>query len=174
MTTTFKDADGRSWSLRFDGLLLSDLRTQHGINLADLSGGDYLRAEQDSSVLVTALCLLLRDACKAAKVTREQLSASLTGEALDEALAALWEAAKVFFPAKRWSALQSNYSQLSSQWQAMGQAMALLAQPGVPPALVETLTTAILQGLANSVSHSSTAPASATGPDATQWSAATD
>lgn len=173
-TTSFTDSAGRSWTLKFDGLLLADLRAASGINLADLSGGDYFRCEQDASALVTALCVLLREPLKAARVTREQLAESLVGECLDHALAALWEAAKLFFPAKRLSELLRNFNQLSEQWRAMGQAMSLLSQPGIPPALVETLTTAILHGLANSVSAASASTPSAGGPEGTPPSAATD
>ena len=151
-----------------------DLRQQHGINLADLSGSDYLRVESDAGCLVTALCHLLAADAKAAKVHRDDLARSLTGECLDSALEALWGAAKVFFPPKRWSALQLNFGQLQAQHQQMGQALAMLNQPNMPPFLVETLTTAILQGLAASVSANSKAAGSATGPDASLPSAASD
>src|SRR5687768_2275553 len=103
--STFKDSAGREWHIRFDGLLLADLRQQHQINLADLTGADYLALDRDPSVLTVAVAHLVRDQLTAAKVTREQFAAALVGQSLDDALEALWEAAKVFFPPKRLSAL---------------------------------------------------------------------
>lgn len=161
---TFKDTHGREWSIKFDGLLLADLRQAHQINLADLSGADYFRLEQDASCLVTAVCHLVREQLAAAGLTKAQLAAALTGAVLDTALLAVLEAAELFFPPARWSALASSCKTLRDQWQALAPAMAMLAQPGIPPLMVETLTEAIFRGLANSVSPTSAAQASAGGP----------
>lgn len=172
---TFHDSAGREWALRFDGLLLADLTAAHGINLADLAGADYFRIERDPSLLTVAVCFLCREQLGKANVTRQQLAAALVGESLDAAMDALWEAARLFFPARRMSVLQSACDQLHFQWDQMGQAMILLSQPGVPPAIGEALRTAILQGMVHSSSSGKSGESqSATGPAASPSSAASD
>lgn len=170
---SFKDSNGREWSIRFDGLILADLRQQHSINLADLAGADYLLIERDMSILTVAVCHLCREQLKSAGVTREQFAASLVGQSIDDALAAIWEAAKVFFPLKRLSALQSSYESIKGQWEAMGPAMLLMGQPGIPPAIGEALTTAMLRGMDGTALPQSAANQSATGPAANPSNAAT-
>ena len=171
--STFKDSEGREWSIRFDGLILGSLRQQHGINLADLTGADYLTIERDSSVLTVAVAHLVADQLQAAKLTREQFAQALIGQSLDDALAAVWEAAASFFPPAKLSSLQSAFNTLRGQWEAMGPTMLLLGQPGVPPMMADALARMMLAA-ASSGSASSAAGASATGPAASPSNAATD
>ena len=170
---SFKDSSGREWHIKFDGLLLADLRQAHDINLADIAGADYLLIERDSSVLTVAVCHLCKGQLKAAGLSREQLAAALVGQALDDALAAVWEAAKLFFPPKRLSALVSGYESIKGQWEAMGQTLLVLGLPGIPPQIGDALTKAMLQGMAGTASQPSAASPSATGPAASPSNAAT-
>jgi hypothetical protein len=170
--STFKDSTGREWSIRFDGLLLAELRQQHQINLADLTGADYLSLDRDPSVLTVAVAHLVRDQLAAAKLSREQFAATLVGQSLDDALDAVWEAAKVFFPPRKLSALQSSYANLRGQWETMGPTMLLLGQPGVPPMMADALARTMMAA-ASTASASSAASPSATGPEETPSSAAT-
>lgn len=154
---TFTDTNGRSWSVKFDGLLLKTLRDEHGINLGDLSGADYARIETDAAALVEALVCLCAEEMKVAGLSPKQLAAALTGESLEAGLKAIWEAAKQFFPLGRLSGLQSNYkSQLE-----LRQAMAML-----PPGTSTELMSGALQSLLDQKS--------ATGPVAAQSTPATN
>jgi hypothetical protein len=170
--STFKDSTGREWTIRFDGLLLAELRQQHQINLADLTGADYLALDRDPAVLTVAVAHLVREQLAFAKLTREQFAAALIGQSLDEALEALWEAAKVFFPPRRLSALQSSYANLRGQWEAMGPTMLLLGQPGVPPMMADALARTMMAAGSTASANSGTNP-SATGPEKNRSSAAT-
>jgi hypothetical protein len=171
--STFKDSTGREWTIRFDGMLLADQRQQHQINLADLTGADYLSLDRDPSVLTVAVTHLVLDQLAAAKLTREQFAAALVGQSLDDALEAVWSAAKVFFPPKRLSALQSSYANLRGQWETMGPTMLLLGQPGVPPMMADALARTMMAA-ASTASASSEGSPSATGPEGTPSSAASD
>jgi hypothetical protein len=152
----FLDANGREWTVKFDGLLLGGLRDEHGINLGDVGGGDYIRLERDASVLTTALVALCREQWKGAGLTREQFAGGLYGEALEAAHETIWGAAKVFFPPRQLSALQSNCENLKDQWEAMGPAMAILSQPGIPPAITEAVTAALMGGMGGDSTASTT------------------
>jgi hypothetical protein len=169
--STFKDAAGQEWTVRFDGLLLGSLRQQHGINLADLTGADYLTIERDSSQLTVAVAHLLQDQLKAARVTREQFAANLVGQALEDALEAVWSAAESFFPPRQLSRLRSAFETLRGQWEAMGPTLLLLGQPGVPPMMADALAKTMLAA-ASSGSATSAGSGSATGQDASPSNAA--
>lgn len=148
---TFRDSADREWSIKFDGLLLDELRESRGINLADVSGADYGRIENDAGVLTKAVCFLLAEQFKVLPITEKQFAASFTGEAQETALAAIWGAAKVFFRPKQWSALQSNYDQqrqAQEQWAAMRPMLLMLNQPDMP----ESLKLGIMEALKETMS----------------------
>src|SRR5436190_22887357 len=109
----FKDTNSREWSIRFDGVLLKELREAHKINLADIGGASYALLHNDPSALTTAVCFLCADQLETAKLTPKQLAIALYGEAIDDAWAAIWEAAKVFFPPRLLSVLQLRFAQQS-------------------------------------------------------------
>jgi hypothetical protein len=147
---TFHDTAGREWSIKFDGLLLRELRDEHKINLADLGGVDYARIEADAAALVESLCCLCGEQIKAAGLTSRQFAAAITGDALDAGLQAIWEAAQQFFPLGKWSVLESNYAQQVE----MRQALAML-----PPNMQGELMSGALETLL--ASKSATGPAAA-------------
>lgn len=173
---SFIDADGREWTIRFDGLNLAELRRAHGLNLADLTGADYFAIDRDPSLLTVAVTHLVKDQLAAAKVSRPQFAAALVGQALDDAQSALWEAARLFFPPRRLSELQSSYETLRGQWQALGPTLLLLGQPGIPATLTEalarSLTSQAPQTTSSTASPTSAASSSATGPAGSQPNAA--
>ena len=143
---SFKDSSDREWIIRFDGLLLDDLRNERQINLADISGADYLRIETDVGALTRAVCFLCADQFKKEGITDRQFAASFIGESQENAIAAIWGAAKVFFRPKLWSALQSNCAQqrtAQEQWAAMRPMLAMLNQPDMP----QSLQTGIMEAL---------------------------
>jgi hypothetical protein len=142
----FKDTAGREWQVRFDGLLLLDLRQAESIDLADVSGQTYARLERDPALLTAALCVLVRDQLAELKLTRQQFAQVLAGEAFEQAFAALWEAAQNFFPPKLRSALASNLAQhreALDQWEQLRPMMAMLDQPDMPAAMKSAVMEAI-------------------------------
>ncbi len=177
---SFKDTSDREWIIRFDGLLLDDLRNERGINLADISGADYLRIETDAGALTKAVCFLIADQFKTAvpAITEKQFAASFTGEVHEAAIAAIWSAAKVFFPPKKWSALQSSCStrkQFQQQWEEMRPMLARLNQPDMPQALQDGIMEALkeaFQGMSHSDLRTFADQASATGQEVSQLKSA--
>lgn len=105
------NALNRDWTIRFDGLLLDELRTAHDIDLADITAESWLKLEMDQATLCKAVCFLCREQLDAAKLDARALAGALTGETAEAALQSLWAAASFFFRPKLWSALQSALSQ---------------------------------------------------------------
>jgi hypothetical protein len=135
---SFTDSAGRPWTIRFDGLLLGALRDERGINLADVSGADYIRLESDAAVLTRAICFLCADQINAAGITDKQFASAFTGESQEAAIAAIWGAAKVFFRPKHLSALVSNCEQQKAaqkQWDEIRPMLSMLNQPDMPESL---------------------------------------
>lgn len=101
----------RDWSIRFDGLLLGELRDATDIDLADVGGESWLKMETDQAALTRAVCFLCREQLTAASMTAKQLADALCGETAEAAYQALWGATKVFFRPKLMSVLESALSQ---------------------------------------------------------------
>ena len=167
---TFTDDNKREWSIRFDGVLLGELRDATGIDLADVGGESWVKLETDQSSLTKAVCFLCREQLAAKGLTERQLSESLSGESAESALQALWGAAKVFFRPKLLSVLQSAYSQrmeAQEQWNQLRPMLTMLNQPEMPEAMLaaiwEQLTTT-MEGMAAIGSQPSSGNPSATGP----------
>lgn len=167
---SFSDTTGREWTVKFDGLLLSALRAEHKIDLADVSGDTYARLERDDALLTVAVCFLCREQLKAAQLTQQHLASALHGEALESAMQAVWGAAKVFFRPRLWSALESacrQHRESLEKWEALRPAMLMLNQPDMPAAMreavMETLGS-LMQGMSASDSESSAEKTSAGGP----------
>jgi hypothetical protein len=170
---TFNDNAGGTWSLALDGLLLADLREQHKIDLADVTGPTYALLERDAAQLATAVCFLCADQLQAQQLTRRQLSQRLVGDVLDRAFETLLEAAKVFFPARQRSALASALSQYrdaQAKWDQLGPMLQMLNRPDMPPAMKDAVLAALegmmRQTIASGSPRSEERP-SATGPEGT-------
>ena len=177
---TFKDACDREWTVRFDGVILKELRDAHQINLADIGGASFALLNRDPSALTLALCILCGDQFREAKLTTKQFAAHLYGEALEKAWAAVWEAAKVFFPPRLWSALQLRYSQqiqMLDGWEAIQPMMAMLNKPDMPEGMRDAAMAELakmMQGVKTSDLQKLAATPSATGPAEIQLTPATD
>ncbi len=171
---SFKDTSDREWTIRFDGLLLDDLRTERKTNLADISGVDYLRIETDAGALTRAVCFLCAEEIKKAGISEKQFAASFTGEVQESAIEAIWGAAKVFFRPKLWSALQSNCNQqrtAQEQWAEMRPMLAMLNQPDMPQSLKDGIMEALketMQGMSITDLQNLAGSPSAIGQDAAQ------
>lgn len=145
---TFTDDNKREWSIRFDGVLLGDLRDATGIDLADIAGESYVKVETDQVSLTKAICFLCRDQLAAKSLTERQLSEAISGESAQSALDAIWGAAKVFFRPKLWSALQSAFNQRTKaqeQWNQIRPMLAMLNQPDMPEAMREAVMSQVAE-----------------------------
>jgi hypothetical protein len=174
---SFTDTNNREWTIRFDGITLGELRDAHAIDLADIGGESYLKIETDQASLTKAVCFLCRDQLKS--LTAKDLADALTGQAAEDALQAIWGAAKVFFRPKLWSALQSAYKQrqeTQEQWDQIRPMMALLNDPMMPEAIRATVTeqlATMMLSMSSTDSQTSEEHSSATGPVVNQSKPAT-
>lgn len=170
---SFKDINSRVWKIDFDGLLLSDLRTEHKIDLADVTAETYVKLERDDALLTVALCFLCGEQIKDAKLTAKEFAGLLRGQVLADAMAAIWEAAKLFFRPKVWSALQSAYNQrqeAQEKWDTLRPAMAMLNQPDMPEAMKQAVLATItdqMQSMRSTDLQNLVEKQSASGPAAT-------
>lgn len=167
---TFKDLAGREWTIRFDGLLLDELRTERGIDLTDLIGSVYVTLEHDAALLTRALCFLCRDEIEKASLTPRQFAANIAGAVLDSAFAAILQAAQDFFPPRQWSGMHSRYCQQTTmlgEWVQAQPILAVLNRPEVSPSLRE----AMLRELASSLRPATTPTTTASSNSAAAESA---
>lgn len=174
---SFRDAAGREWAIRFDGLLLGSLRDEHKIDLADVTAGEYVRLENDAASLVRAVCHLCRDQLAAQRLTASQLAEQIVGQAIDDAFAAVWSAAQLFFPPRRLSELQSSFTtakDAASNWAKVGPMVKLLDQ--LPADMRDTVMESVAEQMeAMSSGSPNSAPLTAvSGRAASQSSAAID
>lgn len=175
----FQDNAGRDWLIQLDGLTLKDLRDTHKIDLADVGGADWVKIETDPATLTVAVCFLCGEQAKSKALTAKQLAQSLDGAALESALSALWESAKLFFPPKLLSALLQHCSQrrqAAEQWASLEPVMALLNRPEMPAAMRDAVMAAIgemIQTMKTTASPPSAESPSVTGLADTQSPPAT-
>ena len=146
---SFKDTNGREWTVAIDGLLLKSLRDAHGIDLADVLNATYVQLERDPALLTTALAHLCAEQLKQAGLTREQFSRAVVGKALEDGFAAVWGAAENFFPPKLWSVLSSLYSQQQKETDARLLLKSLSLLSDMPPEIREPIYAEIGKSLPN-------------------------
>lgn len=167
--TTF-NALNRDWSIRFDGLLLDELRSAHGIDLADVTGETYVKLESDQATLTKAVCFLCREQLEQHKLDARALAGSLVGETAEAALQAIWGAAKVFFRPKLWSVLESACAQRKMMAELRPLLETIETLPaGMREAAMDQLTAKLSGSL-----PASQEPSSASGPAVTPSTPAID
>ena len=108
---TFKDRDGRTWSVALNVHQMKRIRAHLGIDLVnvialDSEGGVKVdlvdRIANDPCLLVDILWVCVEEEAKAAGVTDEQFGRSLAGDSIETATAAFLDELVDFFPgAKR-------------------------------------------------------------------------
>lgn len=163
----FTDCNQRTWTVAFDGLTLIELRDTHKIDLADVLSATYVELERDPGLLTKALAFLCREQIEKAGITPPQFSRALIGGHLEEAFAALWGAAELFFPAKLWSALSSRCEQEKKASETRQQMKVLGLLEDLPPELRDQLYAEIGKSLPTALPTSPAGEASASGPDST-------
>ena len=161
---SFTDNAGAEWSISLDGFTLGELRDAKKIDLADPAGLDYARCERDPATLVACLAVICADDRKRLNLSERDFAKRLTGEALEKAWEALWGAAKVFFPPRLWSALESNLESHRAM-EAARPLMAALNQPGMPEAMREAVMSQVASLLNSGDSSASEMLRSVSGQD---------
>lgn len=176
----FADSNGREWTIRLDGVLLKELREATQINLADIGGASYALLNRDPSALTQALCVLCAEDIQKAGINSKQFAASLVGESLDKAWECLWGAAKVFFPARLWSALQLRFNQqiaILDGWETLQPLLTLLSKPEIPAGMRDAAMgelAKMIHGMSATDLRTLADQPSATGPVEIQLKPATD
>jgi len=127
---TFKDTNGRSWTLSLDGPKIKRIRDACGIDLGAIDGKAYERMDADPTLLVDVLWLLCEKEAKEAGVTDEQFGMALVGDAIDEATEAVLDAITDFFPKRRRELLKALAAQnKATSNAAMNSLMAKIGDP---------------------------------------------
>ena len=108
---TFKDCEGRTWSVTLNVLQMKRIRANLGVDLVNVialdAGGKVKvdlvdRIASDPCLLVDILWVCVEEEAKAAGVTDEQFGRSLAGDAIEDATRAFLDELVDFFPgAKR-------------------------------------------------------------------------
>ena len=158
----------RDWSIRFDGLLLGELRDQTGIDLADVMGESWLKIETDQATMTRAVCFLCSEQLGA--ITAKQLAEAICGETAEQVSQALWGAAKVFFRPRLMSALESALEKRRAMAEVL-EAMRLL--DSLPEAMREGALMELTAKMSGALQPSPELP-SASGQAATPSMPATD
>jgi len=106
---TFKDIEGKEWSVDFDAFSLEDVRSEIGVDLADLSANGWHRVETHAPTVGQVLAIVCRDQYSTGpdKLTQRQFAKRVKGEAIDRGREVLLSAATDFFPPKEWLGIQS-------------------------------------------------------------------
>ena len=172
----FRDNLKREWSLDFDGLLLAKVRDECGINLANVAGADYVRIKSDNADMTRAMCVLLSDQLRERNVTEREFARTLNG-VWDEAWAAIWSAAKLFFSLSQWSDLERNLTkhlEMTTEITASAPLMAVLNQ--IPPAMQAGFVQGMMEQFktGSGGSPTSTGNGSASGPAKTPLTSPSD
>jgi len=100
---TFKDNQGKEWSLALDAFSIKQCRQDAGVDLVDIEDGRIFDKLADPVSMVDALWVLCRKQAAAATpaIDQEQFAARLTGDAYQAAADAIAGAIADFFPNRR-------------------------------------------------------------------------
>lgn len=98
---SFKDINGREWTISVNGYSLGQVKKSLDVNLCDLNSGILDRLASDPVLLVDVLYVLCRNQCEVANITDRQFGESLVGDPIEAAAKALVEAIADFFPKER-------------------------------------------------------------------------
>lgn len=99
---SFKDANGKTWTVQLDAPTIKAVRDELKIDLVDSKGTTFSQLADDPITLVDVLWVICREQASAAGITDEQFGRALVGDPIEQATGALLDAICDFFPqAKR-------------------------------------------------------------------------
>lgn len=152
---SFQDAEGRKWAVNLDGLLLEQIESETGIDLADLSAGGIAQVEQKAASLVRVLSIVCGDEIGDRNLTARDFSRGIRGAALVSGFGAIVQALRDFFPPSAWSEIESRLTTQRQVSEAMSQAKPILRTLGekdVPESIREAILDALIEVLGGSSS----------------------
>jgi hypothetical protein len=167
--SSFRDEAGKTWTIQFDGLLLDDVLTETGIDLADLSAGGLSTIDQDAKKLVKVLVVL----CGPLEIDEREFSRLIVRDVITAAREAIVSAAANFFPPSEWSEIQQLLDQqreFNQQWATIRPMVQKLNEPGMPAELREAVMGALTKAMDDMTPATTSEPSgddqndSATGP----------
>lgn len=100
---TFKDAFGRSWHFRIDGVALRQICNATGVNLADMRefGAVLSRLHADLLFVAEVAAALAKEQLEQQSISPAAFMQGVTGDALPAAREAILESLRDFFPNAR-------------------------------------------------------------------------
>ena len=126
-------AGGRDWSISLDAFVLTEIRKETEIDLADISAGGWLKIETDSAALGQVVAVICCDEIKQRSMTPREFIKLLRGKVIEDARQALAVEGADFFPPSEWSAIRSNLKNrktTKSQAEQMRTAMEVMESMG--------------------------------------------
>jgi len=119
MARTFKDADGREWTVKVTVDVIERVR-EIDVDLGDLTTATIKRLAMDDVLLVRTLWLICEQQADARSISPGQFGEAMVGEPLETAFDALRGSLEDFFPPRKrafWTAMVE--ADLASQAQAL-------------------------------------------------------
>lgn len=165
---TFTDINDREWRIEFDGVLLDDVLTETGVDLGDENAAGLAVAATSPVKLIKVLTVLCREEYIESRITARQFSKGIRSDAIDRARDALLQAAEVFFPPSRWSAIQSRLKttiEIDQAWIEAHPIFSKLNDPTTPPEFREGMIQQLKESF--STEFAPAASPSASGPENT-------
>lgn len=161
---TFKDENGKEWSVRLSTLMVNRVREDAGVNLMDvLSPGDdgellLGKLVDDVFVLGSVLWVLVREQADSEGITPEQFADRLRGQSLEDAGNAILDALEDFLPPKKSSKVK-RFRQVAMEAAALTdkEVDAMLAD--LDPMTIHRQVMSGLRGSTDSPASSASTPA---------------
>lgn len=134
----FKDAAGREWQIKLDAPKILEVRKACQIDLGALDPSIFDQLEADPCKLVDVLWVLCRGQIDG--VTDESFGQSLTGDPIEAATKALYDAYCDFFPSRKRSLLRSlAEKQAALTDQGMAEVMSQINDPNLQTQLLAAM-----------------------------------
>lgn len=110
--TTFKDCNGKRWSIHVTIKTIKRVRSLLGIDLMEILEGDILtRLSSDPCLLADVLFAVCKEDADQAGIADEQFGEGLAGDAISQATNAFLSALVEFFPDPKRTLLQRILTQ---------------------------------------------------------------
>jgi hypothetical protein len=137
---TFKDKNGKEWSIAIDAPTIRTIRQEMSIDLGDPQGKAYDRMVADPVLLVDVLWLLCKEQAHRDGVTDVQFGRALVGDAIEHATDAMLGVIADFFPPQSRALLHAMTAKAAKvRSMGMEKAMAKINDPSLEEGLLAAL-----------------------------------
>lgn len=145
----FKDSSGRDWVVEIDVNQVKRLRSELGLDLLEVLGGEnqvFQRLADDPVLLVDCLWVICREQAEDRSLTDVQFGKSLVGDSIEFATRALMGAITDFFPQGRRDAMKAVAAKVwETQDLSQARALEMVKDPRVNEAIQRMLSKAQLK-----------------------------